>query len=335
MLEPHRHFLVAVLAVGVGLAAGCDRCTSEPPPAPPPPKDLGDLEMVEPPPEDAASKRWDALASALEISDRTPGSLAYALPPCPLRYQVRGEFFSDIAEGREPAGVITLAEILATPEPTPEEPMRLRLELVTVESALHVDGERGDKPIDPSGWPPTAVRVESRAWRETRGPSTLWAAHTVFPALASVFFPLPKSSEVGASVGWKQRIFDRGETGKAERARDAGRPPHPKAPEEQLAHLHVDRWIAIGDAGAAVLSGQWAWKAHRVEPIESRRAERWRAHAVFLESGWPLFFASFANIWRFSAPTEDQGRHALGTQLRALRLVEACEGPVLPRWSSP
>lgn len=291
--------------------------------------------MVTPPDEDAASKRWDVLAAELDVTESPSGALSYGVPPCALRYQVRGEFFSDIAEGRDPAGVVTVAEILVTPEATKREPNRVRLDMVKVESALDVDGERGGRAMDLAGWPATSVRVESRAWRETRGPSTLWAAHTVVPALASVFFPLPASPEIGASIGWKQRIFGRGETEKAEQARDAGQPPHPKAPEEQLAHLQLDRWIKVEGNKAAVLVGEWASKGHQVEPIESRRAERWRAQAVFLESGWPLFFASFANLWRFSAPTPDQGRHALGTQLRALRLVEACEGPVLPRWSSP
>ena len=334
MLGTARRGVVLALLTVVA-AGGCDRCTTEAPPAPPPPKDVGDLGIVTPPDEDGASKRWDAVAADLAITDGPAGSLAYAVPPCPLRYQVRGEFFSEIAEGRDPAGVVTVAEILVTSASDDAEPKRVRLELEKVESALDVDGERGAKPLDRSGWPATSLRVDRRVWRETDGPSTLWAAHTVMPALASVFFPLPASPEAGASVGWKQRIFARGETEKAEQARDAGQPPHPKAPEEQLAHLQIERWITIDGAKAAILTGEWAWKAHQVEPIESRRAERWRAHAVFLESGWPLSFVSYANLWRFSAPTADQGRHALGTQLRALRLVEACGGPVLPRWSSP
>lgn len=334
MLGQTRRRVVLALLVA-SAAGGCDRCTSDSPPAPPPPKDVGDLELVTPPADDAASKHWDRLAEELDVADGTPGALAYVVPPCALRYQVRGEHYSEIAEGREPAGVVTLAEILVTPDATEAEPNRIRVELVAIESALDVDGERGERPIDSGGWPPTWLRVEQRTWRETRGPSTLWAAHTLVPALASVFFPLPDSTDAGAGVGWKQRIFARGETEKAEALRDAGEPPHPKAPEEQLAHLQVDRWLAIEGVKAAVLTGEWAWKAHQVEPIESRRAERWRAQAVFLESGWPLFYLSFANVWRFSAPTADQGRQALGTLSRALRLVEACEGPVLPRWSSP
>jgi len=290
--------------------------------------------MVAPPAPDAAGKRWEALAAELEVEASTPGKLAYAVPPCPLRYEILGEYFSEVAEGREPAGVVTVAEILATPEPG-REPPEVGLTLERVRSALDIDGERGAKPVKVDGWPPTSVRVESHAWRETQGPSTLWAAHTVFPALASLFFPLPDRSDQGASVGWKQRIFDRGETEKAEQRRDAGEPPHPKAPEEQLAHLQIARWVTIEGTKAAVLEGAWSWSARHVEPIESRRAERWVAEAVFLESGWPLYFASFANVWRFSAPAADQGRHTLGTQLRALRLVEACEGPTLPRFPPP
>lgn len=325
-----------VALIGSLAMAGCDRCTDEPPPAPPPPKELGDLGMVTPPAEDAASEHFARLAEGLTITALPDdpkvgyrGELRYVTPPCPLRYQVRGEYYSEVAVGREPHGVVTTAEVVATPS-SDGDGWRFEVEHMT--GAVHVDGERGTKDVDVERWPPAVMRTERLALREIDGPSTLWAAHTFFPALTSVFFPLPQSAEPGTAVGWKQRIYDRGQTAEAEKHRSEGKPFLPKAPEEELANLRLERWIAIDGQPAAVLEGSWNVKGREIEPVESRKAERWRAHAVFLGSGWPLSFVSVANVWRFVAPAEGEGRHTMGTQLRALRLVEACEGPVVPRF---
>jgi hypothetical protein len=324
--------VLRALTIGALLTlTGCDRCTSEDLPVPPPPKELSDLDMVEAPAADPVRAMWERATGDLDVAPGKAQPLRYVTPPCVLRYEARNEIFSEVADNRQPTGVVTVAEIVAKPHGDDA----WTLEVVNAVGSVHTDGEAAPQVVDTAVWPPPTLRTEKRNLREWKGPTTLWAAHSLLPAMATLFFPLPARSDLGASVTWKQRVFERAETAKAERGRLAGKPVSPKSPAETIAHLAITRWLAIGGEPVARLEGKWDYNFAEVEPITSRRVERWQADAAFVARGWPLYYYAFANVWRFVAPAEDEGHHTMGTMVRALRLVEACEGPVLPRFARP
>ncbi|MEZ4443333.1 MAG: hypothetical protein R3B72_29830 [Polyangiaceae bacterium] len=314
-------------ALGMALAlTGCDGC-GEPAPVPaPPPKPGADLDMVQVPEREPLRRRFQEAATQLTIAPGEPAPLTYHEPPCTLRYQVVAETFAKPGDD-EQAGVVTRAEVELQPAGD-----HLTLTLTAIHSALLAHGDRTPATINPAIWPPAELHLSPRALTEEGAPSDLWTAHSQLPALASLFPPLPEAD----SVRWSLRTFPRIEAAREERERLAGKrasasPPLEQQALEQLAELRISEWLLIEDTPAAVLEGQWDALVEALDMGEKRRAERWRLHAVFLASGWPLQVVTTANVWRFVVQGKDEGEHSIGSRYRELRLVDACEGPVLPR----
>jgi hypothetical protein len=117
----------------------------------------------------------------------------YALPACPLSYEVLAREKSDL----DGAGFDT--ERFMTLEATAQNG-RMRLDAVVVGRALH-DGVRGyGKPT--SDYAPPLLETDGLGWTEREGPTWLFSEVGAPGGLAWFFPTLPASAEHGATAVW-------------------------------------------------------------------------------------------------------------------------------------
>ena len=84
----------------------------------------------------------------------------------------------------------------------------------------------------------------------------------------------------------------------------------------------------------ASLSASWDISESKVEPLESRRNERWRARYLITQSGRLLYAAMIGNKWQWWSHGPDQSAENYGSGHQELRLTHACDGPTLPPTTS-
>ena len=330
-----------VLACGWMVLAGCDGCDS--PPQPPPPKlaDAGVLDMAPAPKVAELLDSWRLATGSYAESEAQPFELAYTIPTCSVRYQLRSVVLGEVAEGREPAGVEIIAELVGNPAAG-----RLTWQLVGMQSFLLHDGERSARPQNLATWGPALVQTDGRSWAEDRGPSTLWAAHSSVPPLLMQFPRLEPDAQKGKPYSWTADTFTKRATSKVEERRekqpDAGVPRLPAERHEIQVALEEFRQLVAQDtdagAGAstrvAVLTGSWTTEKNLIDPIESQRAERWKARWAIAENGRLIHAISLAGRYQWWAVSASERNSKLGSAEVELRLVEDCDTPTLPRFDT-
>lgn len=314
-----RWFLTAVIALGA-----CDRCTREDPAFQERVVDAGLAARIDPP----EAERLDALARPV-LAERmgelegAPGALAWSEPSCSLQYALRSAYLAEVAEGREPAG----KEVLATIAVNPGEG-GVTLQLTAAKSTLLAEGGRTPRAHEALRWAPTLVTTDGERWREIEGPTTLWVSHSLVPALAGLFPPLPPS--VGAAVDWELSFYPQATAAKLEARRARGETLPALEPTRRTRRLVLERWVTVDGGPAAVLEATWHVSSDVGGPALLRRGERWRGRWLVLATGRLLHAGLVANTWNESEVALGDPRDKVGTATIELRLVEACDGPTLP-----
>jgi hypothetical protein len=266
----------------------------------------------------------------LKLGAGSMTELAWKPPSCPLRYQLFSLHGAEVAPGRPPTGIEMLAELSLSPAAE-----GFSLQLVEASKALLHDDERQDTTVDVASWVPTALSSDGRKLSELAGPTTLWASTTALPAV-SVFFPLlPQRVHVGSKAKWVIASYKQHATAEVERQRAADAAVAPPMPEQIAADVMVADWISVGEGEqrevAAILEGSWALDTHEVEPIETKRKERWFGRFVITASGRLLYAGMVANKWQWWSQADEKAGEKPGFAEQELRLVEACDGASLPR----
>jgi hypothetical protein len=303
-----RQVLLFVLAMG-----GCDRCSAPPPP----PEHIEDelARVLEPEPQEVTAL-WQRASASLAVSEIPAASVRYTVPSCPLRWEVRWLQLSEVAEGREPVGVEVVGEISGTPKG--EE---LVLGFDALRSEALADGSRAVRPVSKPSLAPAVVVTDGIRWRDTET-SPLWRASSAIPPLSTLFAPLPE--KVGAREKWDLTLAST---------------PVPAGKEQPIEEMHAEvelsGLIEVGGVPAAVVTGLWPRRRAAEQPLLRRQVEKWRGRFVILASGRLFYAAAVAQTWQWWSPKPGEENEKLGRAEMELRLVEACDGPTLPRFELP
>jgi hypothetical protein len=314
-----RRFWIALLST----TAACGACGED---APPPPRFDGDASVVDLAPDVTNEELftiWKRAAGDLAVEDGQPASLRYQVPSCPLRYAVRSRHLNEVAKGREPAGVETVAEVTATPSGETVAWQVVKHALF----ALH-DEDRSEQKVPRADTSPAIVKTDGIVFREDGGPTALWAAHTSLPPLHWFYPTLPKESAVGSTSRWTIVTYAKTTGGKGERTRDPNAMLANMTPSQQAVEVTLASWQRIASTPAAVLGGAWNVIEETTSPMKSERVERWRARWVVLDNGRVLHAIAAAGTYHAWTTGADENSK-LGSAELELRLVEACDGPVL------
>jgi hypothetical protein len=280
---------------------------------------------------------WKRAAKTLAVGQGDAFPLVYAIPKCSVRYEMRSVVLSEVAEGRDPAGVELVAELVGNPDTD-----RLTWQVLGLRSSLLHDGERQPRPANMIAWPPALVHTDGESWHEDQGPSSLWAAFGGLPPLGAQFPKLLKASKLGSRYKWQVDSYSKSTTTKVEKRRE----DNPDAqvpnlvPESYEADIEVTEWIRLSwkqnqeerSIKAAVLQGSWTVEKKKQDPIESQRAERWRGRWVVAENGRLVHAVSMAGKYQWWATSPKERNSKLGSAEIELRLVEDCDTPTIPRF---
>ncbi len=316
-----RRSWVLVLAVAVGGCDGCDRRKDGPPPT-------RAADAIDAPDPALADAMWKRASEGLAVADASPGTIAYQAPSCALRYALRDLHVVEIAPGTDPAEVEARAAIAMNPSEG-----GVTLQLLSAKRAMTNDGQRGETAMDPAGFGPTSLKSDGRRWLEVHGPTTLWSSHTALPPLSAFFPILPLERDVGAKAKWAIASYKQSVTSEAERLRqqDAAVPAVP--PDQVTADLMLARWQTLSrdarDDRVAVIEAAWKVETEALDPIETRRMEKWFGRFVVSERGRLIHAAMVATTWHWWLQADERSGEKRGTAERELRLVEACDGVVL------
>lgn len=317
----------------VVLMGGCDGCGG--PPAPPVPavSDAGIFDLVPVPAKEETFALWQQAAAGLSVGEGEAFSLAYTVPTCSVRYELRSQYLAEVAEGRGPAGIEIVAELVGNPDTD-----RLTWQMVSMRNFLVHDGERDERPNDITPWPPALVRTDGERWHEEKGPSTLWAAFSAVPPLVGLFPRLPPGTKLGDTYPWKVESYDKRTTAKVEKRREqspAKELPN-LTPHAYEAEVTVASWQRLARANletdAAVLVASWTDEKRELDPTESHRAERWIGRYVIAKNGRLIHAAAIAGRYQWWQVNATERNSKIGSAEVELRLVEDCDTPTLPRF---
>lgn len=326
-------WLIAGLALA---AAGCDGCDGGPPDLPASAAgDAGIFDLVPTPKKEETFELWKRAADGLTVSDGEAFPLAYTVPTCSTRYELRSQYLAEVAEGREPAGVEIVADLVANPDTD-----RLTWQMVSMRNFLVHDGERDERPHDITTWPPALVRTDGELWHEEKGPSTLWAAFSAIPPLVGLFPKLPKGAKLGDTFKWKVDSYSKRTTAKVEKRRqenpDQALPNF--TPDSYEAEVTVAAWQRLGrgetTTDAAVLVASWSDEKKELDPTESERAERWLGRYVIAKNGRLIHAVAIAGRYQWWQVSSTERNSKIGSAEVELRLVEDCDTLTLPRFAS-
>jgi hypothetical protein len=319
-------------------SVGCDNCKHRPTPSA---SDLvPDASLIDMAPEpdlEELTELWKRAAAGLTVGDGEAFPLGYTIPKCSVRYELRSLVLAEVSEGRPPAGVEIVAEVVGNPDTS-----QLTWQVISLRSYLLHDGERTSRPRDTASWAPALVHTDGEAWREDQGPSSLWAASDGLPPLGAQFPKLPKGSKLGSRYKWQVDSFAKRTTTKIEKRREDNpdaRIPN-LVPDSYEADIEVSEWIRLSwqqehkprSIGAAVLKGSWSVEKRNHDPIESHRAERWKGRWVIAETGRLVHAISISGNYRWWATSPKEHNSKLGSAEIELRLIEDCDTPTLPRF---
>ncbi len=324
--------LLLASAVGLLCTTACDGCDR--PPAPPGSEaDGGVLDLASDPKPEELDATWVAASPSVQTSKGEPFSLKYTIPKCSVRYGIRSKIVSEL-EGRGPAGVEVEGEIVGNPDAG-----HLTWQLTKLKTFLLHDGEREEKESSVGDWSPALVHTDGLRWIEEQGPGTLWAAHTVLPPLSGLFPDLPAAESAEKPYTFTLTKYQRATTAKIEarRAKDPDAAVPVIRPEEHEVTMSVASWHTLrwkeGDeqqsVRAAVLTGTWTTEQHKIDPHESRLAERWRSRFVVADNGRLIHALAVAGRYQWWKLAPGERNTKQGNTEMELRLLEDCGSPVL------
>ena len=189
--------------------------------------------------------------------------LRYALPTCPLRYEMNTVETSHM-EGMPVAMEEKMGTTFVTFATIDARPRGQQLELVAGVSAQPLPGKHRASLPPETGYAPVHLETDGTRWIERDGPTEIFDALGTQGGLQWFFPELPASGAVGASTDWEVQRAVATDVWKIEGARGS-RP----ALKEQLARAQA----------AAAAAGRAA-PAEPAKPIPSPRlkvvVERWR-----------------------------------------------------------
>lgn len=290
--------------------------------------------MVPEPEKQELDAVWAEVGKPFTTSKAEPVDVRYAVPNCALRYELRSVVLGDVTEGRGPAGIEIVAELVANPDTD-----HLTWQLVDLAATLLHDGERNARPKSKTRWASVRVRTDGEQWFEERGPTTLWSSYSAVPPLAGQFPPIPETPEIGKTSMWKIETHDERTTTKVQKRRetnpDAAVPNFtPDVAEVSLSVAGFQRLTRDERSiDVLVLEGTWTTQKTLLDPSESQRAERWRGRWVITEKGRLLHGISMAGRYQWWATTDEERNSKLGSHEIEMRLVEDCDGPALARFA--
>jgi hypothetical protein len=325
---------VLAFALSAGLlAGGCDACEDKPPIPAVSSSDAGVLDLAPEPEQKDLDAAWSEAAGQLEVKPGDAAKLAYTIPKCSVRYALRSTVLGEVAEGRQPAGMEVVAELVGNPDAD-----RLTWQLVSLVTFLLHDGEREERVTKKGNWAPALVRTDGKRWFEEKGPTALWKSHTALPPLGSLFPGLPKKE---GEYSWQVDTISGRTTAKIERRREEDPDAEiPKVkPDSYVVTLKVDGGVKLspkdGEGNsmrATVLRGRWVREETTVDPIESQRAERWKGRWVVAENGRLVHAIMKCGKYQWWATSEHERNSKIGSIETELRLIEDCDTPTLSRF---
>jgi len=284
---------------------------------------------------------WTKLVSAWSVEPQKSAKepARYRVSPCPLRYEVMSEQTMDVAPGRPPTG--TSAHLRLTAKQDPKRSQRFVIELEKSHLSRLVEGRReAMKRQLTTRFAPVWLTTSGRTWTEEDGPTSLWSAFGIFPGLNRFFPALPEGEILQSEESWKivtraQRTALRVEVRRGDNTRTLA-PRRYIAPQTDLARVKLAGALRLRSSKdapwhhATILKADWSVEVHTEPPRPRDQLERWHGHYVLLDSGRMLhavIVGKKLHRWSLRPGEENEKR---GDARFEMRLVEACDGPVLP-----
>ncbi len=321
----------AVLAF-VLVAGGCDACDDRPPIPVASRNDENLLERAPEPKRGELETLWKAATDGVDVRPGEKFALRYRIPTCSARYELRSLVLSEVADGRDPAGVEAVAELVANPDTA-----NLTWQVVGLRTFLIHDGEREERPNKRSEWPTALVSTDGTRWNENAGPSTLWAAYTVIPPLSTLFPWLPPEGAAGV-YPWKVSLFHKRTIEKLQKRVMADAAVPNVSPRTYEAKAHVSQWQRLHGSGretpVAVVTAEWTEQRHELDPMESARAERWVGRYTVADNGMLVHAVAISGRFQWWEVAPGERNEKLGSAEIELRLVQHCKSATLPPFAA-
>jgi hypothetical protein len=299
------------------------------------------LASVNRPDEGAVAALWTAAAKGwqiepLKVVGRAP---RYRVAACPMRYQMRSVQMTDVVPGRRPVGTRADVELLANRDS--QILKRFVLTLHKVQVSRLAEGKR--LAIDPqpsTGVAPVWLRTSGRGWQEQDGPTSLWSTFGLFPGVLRFFPTLPDDDSIGSETAWKivthapqmaLPVEDR--RGATSRKKRKHRYAAPQIDDARVRLAGAVRLRATKEGPwqhATILKADWTVEEHTEPPRPRDQLERWHGHYVLLDSGrllHAIIQGKMVHRWSVRPGESNEKRRDARYEMR---LVEACDGPVLP-----
>ncbi|MFP6683083.1 MAG: hypothetical protein VB934_00145 [Polyangiaceae bacterium] len=331
-----RPALISLFVLG-----GCHRGCDPDPVVGDPRGTTSPLASVARPDEGVVAAMWTAAAKGWQIEPREVVRRAprYRVTACPMRYQLRSVQTMEVAPGRPPVGTRADMELLANRDP--QQPTRFVLTMHKVNTSRLVEGKRVARDPQPdTRFAPVWLHTSGRGWQEEDGPTSLWSAFGFFPGVSRFFPILPDEGSVGSETAWKivthapqMTLPVEVRRGDASRKKRKHRYAAPQMDDARVRLAGEVRLRATKEGPwqhATILKADWTVEEHTEPPRPRDHLERWHGHYVLLDSGRLLHaIIQGKKVHRWSVrPGESNEKR--GDARYEMRLVEACDGLVLP-----
>jgi hypothetical protein len=335
-----RSSLLPVLVLAVTLGACRSGCDPDPLGGVPP-GTSSPLAAVSRPPERDVEALWKRASDGLQIETlaKPTHPPRYQVRACPLRYQVRTKQMIDVAPGRPQTGM--RADLMLNADRDAEREGRFVLRLHQTHLSRLAEGRREDLKRQLSAtFAPVWLNTDGRTWSEEDGPTSLWSAFGTFPGMLPFFPALPEGVAPGSETAWQivtnaQRSTVRVERRRGNIKRKILHGPAIKS-QTDTARVRVSHSLRLRPGKVApwqtatVLVVDWTVERHTNPPRPRDQLERWLGHYVLLDSGRLLHAAIVGNkLHRWSVRPGEENEKRGGARFE-MRLIEACDGVVLP-----
>ncbi len=284
-------------------------------------------------------------SASVPLAQHAP-PVRYAMPTCPLRYEVRDVDISRMDGVPLPAEVDTFMTVVARPASGV-------LELTSTVSAHPKTGKwrAYDVPVD--GYAPARLETDGARWTERDGPTQIYGSLGTIEGLAWFFPDLPPTGEPGSRAEWvvarpDQAAMIEVEAGrgslpgmKEAAARLKGNAT-PKSLEPVRLDVRLVRWADVGGTKVAELEATGSRKDHESADgaghMNADVASTYHGRYVVTAAGRMLR----ANVVKESDVTlvtdfsgQVSTQHHTQRSVHDLALVGACDGPTDPSLAIP
>ncbi|MCA9707756.1 MAG: nuclear transport factor 2 family protein [Myxococcales bacterium] len=289
----------------------------------------------------------ERLAEVLKVARRSgepPSAIAWAVPPCPLRYEFQADVTMSTADlpleiageqGLRVAGDFTMQAgdggrvVIHNGE----------LELSQVMAGVKHPGGKEE----PGALAEIRLERDGPQWKEVDGPTVLWSAYGSFPGLVEFWPALPSALAPGGRGSWALTIHGQGSGLEVETTRGTRKAPEgfefpPPTPQVFDAEVEVQGWLDVEGQPAVVLVSQWnhddegsidpAVPKGEVPELDVDVSIEARSRYVVLATG-RLLWADVHHVTDVEMGMGGQSMKQHHDLRATARLVEACDGPVM------